>query len=55
MSNFFIIDNNKSDKELQTLTLSKAASIVNKMLSQPVRNYIGKTWIAKEMLARRRK
>jgi hypothetical protein len=25
------------------------------MLSQPVRNYIGKTWIAKEMLARRRK
>ena len=54
MSNFFIIDNNKNDKELVTQTLNKASSIVNKMLNQPVRNYIGKSWIAKELLAKKR-
>jgi len=54
MSNFFIIDNNKNEKELVTMTLNKASSIVNKMLNQPVRNYIGKSWIAKELLAKKR-
>jgi len=53
-SNFIIIDNNRSEEELINQTLSKANKIVNQYLKTPVKNYIGKHWISKEIQARKR-
>ena len=52
-SNFHIIDNNKSEKELVTLTLRKAAGMARSMMRRP-HNFIAKQWINKELELRKR-
>ena len=54
-SNFLLIDNNKSEAELVTLTLQKAANFVRSNLSTKPINHIAKQWIVKELEAKRRK
>ena len=48
MSNMVIVDNNKDDKELTTLTLQKDVSTVNQLIRKPVMSYIAKGWIQKK-------
>ena len=54
MNNFIVVDNNKSDFELTTLTMNKVSKIVNKYLRAPVQNYIAKQWINKELKKKKR-
>ena len=54
MNNFIVVDNNKSDYELTTLTMNKVSKIVNKYLRAPVQNYIAKQWINKELKKKKR-
>jgi len=54
MSNFIVVDNNKSDFELTTLTMNKVAKIVNKYLRAPVKNHIAKQWVRKELKKKKR-
>ena len=54
MSNFIVVDNNKSDLELVTLTMNKVNKIVNKYLTTPIKSYIAKQWIQKELKAKKR-
>ena len=54
MSNMVIVDNNKDDKELTTLTLQKCAKAVNQLIRKPVMSYIAKGWIQKELDAKKR-
>jgi len=48
MSNFLVVDNNKSDLELTTL------KEVRKYMKSPIQSYIAKRWMASERKARRR-
>ena len=52
--NFYVIDNNSSEKELVTTTLNKAASIVRRTYTAPPISWIAKEWI-KAQLATKRK
>ena len=52
-SNFYVIDNNASEKELVTTTLNRANMIVRRTMSQP-HNYIAKTWIKRELDRKKR-
>ena len=54
MSNFIVVDNNKSQVELVTMTMNKINKIVRKFISAPVKSYIAKRWMAKERQARKR-
>jgi len=54
MSNFIVVDNNKSDLELVTLTMNRIGKIVNKYINAPVSNYLAKQWMKKELEARKR-
>ena len=54
MSNFLIVDNNKSDLELTTLTMNRVGKIVNKYIKAPISSYIAKRWMASERKAKRR-
>ena len=54
MNNFIVVDNNKSDFELTTLTMNKVSKIVNKYLRAPVQNHIAKQWIRKELKKKKR-
>ena len=54
LSNFFIVDNNRSEQELISQTLSRVGSIVRRLLNTPIRSYIAKRWMAKERAAKRR-
>jgi cytidylate kinase len=54
-SNMVIIDNNISDKELTTQTMTKVSKSVNKMLNNPIKSYTAKRWIATELRNKRRK
>ena len=49
-----IIDNNRSEKELVTQTLSQAAKFIRGQISKRPDNYIAKQWIAKEIQAKKR-
>jgi predicted kinase len=53
-SNFLLIDNNKSEEELVSLTLKKAANFVRSNLRTKPNNHIAKQWIVKELEARKR-
>src|SRR6056300_521686 len=55
LSNFLVVDNNKSDLELVTLTMNRVGKVVRGFLRQPVQNYIAKQWMKKELEARKRK
>ena len=54
MSNFLVVDNNKSDLELTTLTMNRVSKEVRKFISAPVQNHIAKQWMKKELEARKR-
>jgi len=54
LSNFFVVDNNRSEQELVSQTLSRVGSIVRRLLNTPIRSYIAKRWMAKERAAKRR-
>ena len=54
-SNLLIIDNNRSEAELVSITLSKAANFVRSNLRTKPNNYIAKQWIVKELEAKKRK
>ena len=54
MSNFIVVDNNKSDLELTTLTMNRVSKIVRKFITSPVSNYRAKQWMIKELEARKR-
>ena len=54
MSNFIVVDNNKSDLELTTLTMNRVSKIVRKFITSPVSNYRAKQWMKKELEARKR-
>ena len=49
-----IIDNNRSEKELVSSTLSQAAKFIRSRLTTKPDNYIAKQWIAKEIQAKKR-
>ena len=49
-----IIDNNRSEKELVSQTLSQAAKFIRSQLRVRPDNYIAKQWIAKELEAKKR-
>ena len=53
-SNFLIIDNNVSAKETVTHVLSKLYRHTMKLRTAPINNYIARSWIEKERLARKR-
>lgn len=53
--NFLVIDNNRSEQELVTMVLNRAARFVKSHLRTPPNNLIAKNWIAKELEAKRRK
>ena len=52
--NFYVIDNNSSEKELVTTTLNKAAAVVRRTYTAPPKSWIAKEWI-KAQLATKRK
>ena len=54
MSSFLVVDNNKSDLELVTLTMNRIGKVVRRFLRNPVENYIAKQWMKKELQARKR-
>ena len=53
-SNFTIIDNNNSEKELVTMTLNQAARIVRRQMNTRPMNRMAISWINKEMEVKRR-
>ena len=54
MSNFLVVDNNKSDLELTTLTMNRVSKEVRKYMKTPIQSYIAKRWMASERKAKRR-
>ena len=54
MSNFIVVDNNKSDLELTTLIMNRVRKEVNKYMRAPISSYIAKRWMAGERKAKRR-
>ena len=52
-ANFYVVDNNVSEKELVTTTLNRANMIVRRTMNQP-HNYIAKTWIKRELDRKKR-
>ena len=54
MSKFLIVDNNKSDLELVTLTMNRIGKLVRRYVTSPVQNYKAKQWMKKELEARKR-
>ena len=54
MSNFLVVDNNKSDLELTTLTMNRVSKEVRKLIKAPISSYIAKRWMASERKAKRR-
>ena len=54
LSNFIVVDNNKSEQELVTLTMNKVNAVVRRFLNSPIKSYVAKKWMAKERAARRK-
>ena len=55
VGNMVIIDNSKSDQELVTNVMNKVGKAVRGLLTQPIKSYTAKRWMASERKARRRK
>ena len=49
-----IVDNNRSEKELVTLTLRTASKFIRGQLRATPQNLTAKQWIANELMAKRR-
>ena len=54
MGNMIIIDNNQSDKELTTQTMNKCSKVVRRLLTNKVKSYTAKRWMATERKLKRR-
>ncbi len=54
LSNMIIIDNSQSDKELTTITMNKCAKAVRKLLTNKIKSYTAKRWMATERKLKRR-
>ena len=54
-SNFIIVDNSVSAKELVTVTMNKVSRFVSQLMRAPIKNYVAKKWIARELQLKRRK
>jgi|TARA_B100000424_G_scaffold252749_1_gene229337 predicted kinase len=54
MNNFLVVDNNKSDLELTTLTMNRVGKEVRRLIRAPISSYIAKRWMASERKAKRR-
>ena len=54
LSNMVIVDNNKSDQELVTTVMNKVGKAVRGLLTQPIKSYTAKRWMASERKAKRR-
>ena len=53
MSNFLVVDNNKSDLELTTLTMNRVSKEVRKYMKTFIQSYIAKRWMAERKAKRR--
>ena len=54
MGNMIIIDNSKDDKELTTVVMNKCSQAVRRLLSNKIKSYTAKIWMATERRLRRR-
>ena len=54
MNNMIIIDNNESDRELVTTVMNKVGKSVRRLLTNPIKSYTAKRWMATERKAKRR-
>ena len=54
MSNMIIIDNSKDDKELTTVVMNKCTKAVRRLLSNKIKSYTAKRWMATERKLKRR-
>ena len=54
MSNMIIIDNSKDDKELTTIVMNKCSQAVRRLLSNKIKSYTAKRWMATERRLKRR-
>jgi len=54
MSNMIIIDNSKDDKELTTMVMNKVDKSVRRLLSNKIKSYTAKRWMATERRLKRR-
>ena len=52
--NFYVIDNNSSEKELVTTTLNKAAAVVRRTYTAPPKSWIAKEWIKAQLASKRK-
>ena len=54
MGNMVIVDNSKDDKELTTVVMNKVGKAVRRLLSNKIKSYTAKRWMATERKLRRR-
>lgn len=54
MSSMVIIDNSKDDKELTTVVMNKVGKSVRRLLSNTIKSYTAKRWMATERKLKRR-
>ena len=54
MGNMIIVDNNQSDRELTTQTMNKCSKVVRRLLTNKVKSYTAKRWMATERKLKRR-
>ena len=54
MNNMVIVDNSKDDRELTTIVMNKVGKSVRRLLTQPIKSYTAKRWMASERKAKRR-
>ena len=52
--NFYVIDNNRSEKELVTQTLKTASSIIRRTYTAPPKSHIAKAWIKSQLDTKKR-
>ena len=53
-TNFIVVDNNRSDKELVSQTLANCDRLVRRYMRAPIKSFIAKNWIAKEKLYKKK-
>ena len=54
MGNMVIVDNSKDDRELTTIVMNKVGKEVRRLLSNKIKSYTAKRWMATERKLRRR-
>jgi len=54
MGNMIIVDNNQNDRELTTQTMNKCSKVVRRLLTNKVKSYTAKRWMATERKLKRR-